>query len=214
MGDNLNIGWTDEQPVHHVMLDTYHISRDEVTFRQYDAFCEDSGRNKPDDYGWGRENRPVTDVSWEDANAFCLWLSQKTGKNIRLPSEAQWEKAARGTSQSIYSWGNEPPTCDIANYNNCRGRTMPVGSFPSQLSPYGLRDMGGNVYEWCADWYDPAYYAASGATNPTGPATGSQRVHRGGSWVSDDDHLRTTDRDGAAPSHSSSRAGFRICKNQ
>jgi formylglycine-generating enzyme required for sulfatase activity len=212
MGDNFNDGWTDEQPVHTVYLDAYRISRYEVTIEQYDIFCDDTGRNKPDDNGWGRGTRPVINVTWEDARAFCDWLSQKTGANIHLPSEAQWEKAARGTDQRKYPWGNAEPSCDMTNYNNCIGRTMPVGSYASDVSPYGVYDMAGNIYEWCSDWYDAAYYAVSPLNNPTGPSSGSRRVQRGGSWITDAHHARTIDRDNTIPSNISTRLGFRICR--
>lgn len=213
MGDNFGDGWTDEQPVHAVYLDAYKISKYEITFEQYDTFCDDTGRNKPDDAGYGRGNRPVVNVTWDDANAFCDWLSQKTGKNIHLPSEAQWEKAARGTDQRKYPWGNDDPSCDMTNYNNCIGRTMPVGSFASDASPYGVYDMAGNTYEWCSDWYDASYYANSPANNPTGPFSSSRRVHRGGAWNSDPHHARSIDRDNTFPSIFSSLLGFRIAQN-
>ncbi len=211
MGDNFNEGWTDEQPVHSVNLTAYKISRYEVTYKQYDIFCEETGRNKPDDYGWGRESRPVIGISWEDAGAFCGWLSRKAGKNIHLPSESQWEKAARGTTQGKYPWGNTIPTCDMTNYDNCIGRTMPVGSYPADVSPYGVYDLGGNVSEWCGDWYDPSYYSVTPGNNPGGPGSGSQRVHRGGSWHSDAYHIRSCDRESSGPSTANSRLGFRIC---
>jgi formylglycine-generating enzyme required for sulfatase activity len=213
MGDNFNDGWTDEQPVHTVYLDAYRISRYEVTFEQYDAFCDDTNRNKPDDAGWGRGTRPVIDVTWDDANAFCNWLSQKTGNNIHLPFEAQWEKAARGTDQRKYPWGNADPSCDMTNYNYCIGRTMPVGSYVFDVSPYGVYDMAGNVYEWCADWYDASYYAVSPPSNPTGPAGGTSRVHRGAAWNSNAQHARSIDRDNTLPSGTSIRKGFRICRD-
>jgi formylglycine-generating enzyme required for sulfatase activity len=213
MGDNFNEGWIDEQPVHSVYLDAYKISRYEITFDQYDIFCEDTGRNKPDDYGWGREGRPVVDVTWDDAVAFCGWLAHKTGKNIHLPSEAQWEKAARGTGQVKYPWGNTPPSCDRINYDRCRGRTMPVGSFPSSASPYEVHDMAGNVWEWCSDWYDVSYYSGSPANNPPGPAGGTQRVIRGGGWASSADYTRAANRDSSFPSSAINWLGFRICRD-
>ena len=210
MGDNFNDGWKDEQPVHTVNLGAYRISKYEVTFDQYDRFCDDTSRNKPDDFGWGRGTLPVVDISWDDAGAFCDWLSQKTGKNIHLPTEAQWEKAARGTDQRKYPWGNAAPSCNMTNYNRCIDRTEPVGSYPSGVSPYGVHDMAGNAWEWCSDWYDPSYYTASPGTNPTGPSTGFQRVHRGGSWNVDAHNIRSINRESTSPSHTSSRSGFRL----
>jgi formylglycine-generating enzyme required for sulfatase activity len=213
MGDNFNDDREDEQPVHNVYLDAYKMSKYEVTFEQYDTFCDETNRRKPDDRGWSRETRPVMNVTWDDANAFCDWLSRKTGKNIRIPSEAQWEKAARGTDQRKYPWGNGEPNCAGTNYNDCRGRTMPVGSYPFDVSFYGVYDMAGNVKEWCSDWYEESYYSDSPVNNPTGPATGIKRVHRGGSWKSDADGVRAIDRDSALPENFSSRKGIRICWN-
>jgi formylglycine-generating enzyme required for sulfatase activity len=215
MGDNFNDqhSWIDEQPVHTVSLAAYKISKYEVTLDQYDRFCDDTGRNKPGDEGWGRGDRPVINVTWEDANDFCSWLSGKTGKNIHLPTEAQWEKAARGTDQGKYPWGNTPPSCDLTNYNHCENRTMPVGSKPSGVSPYGVHDMAGNVWEWCSDWYDADYYSTSPRDNPPGPSSGTQRVHRGGCWVSVTEHIRAFNRDGTLPSNANNLTGFRICQD-
>jgi formylglycine-generating enzyme required for sulfatase activity len=192
MGDNFREGWPEERPVHKVYLDAYKVSKYEVTFEQYDIFCDNTGRSKPNDEGWGRGNRPVIHVSWHDGNDFCTWLSQKTGENIHLPTEAQWEKAARGTGQRMYPWGNNRPSCSIVNFNNCQGRTMPVGSYPQGVCPYGAYDMGGNVWEWCQDWYDEDYYSYSPYSNPQGPTTGSLRIARGGDWPNDAFWCRTT----------------------
>lgn len=213
MGDNFNDGEgaIDEQPVHTVYLDAYKISKYELTFKQYDTFCEATGRNKPDDRGWGRGDRPVIIVSWDDAKAFCDWLSRETGKNIHLPTEAQWEKAVRGTDQGKYPWGNATLSCDLANYDPCLNRTMPVGSYPGGVSPYGLYDMAGNAYEWCSDWYDDGYYSISPKNNPTGPSTGKERVCRGGGYLSDSSKLRNSNRTFLPPSESNKHSGFRIC---
>lgn len=181
MGDNFNEGDSDELPVHSVYLDTYYISKYEITYDQYDKFCDETGRKKPDDWD-GRGKKPVTHVTWDDARDFCAWLSQITGKNIHLPTEAQWEKAARGTDQRRYPWGNEHPTCILANYTSDCGRgSKTVGSHPLGVSPYGVHDMAGNVWEWCSDWYSSSYYSISPKKNPTGPSTGNYRVERGGS---------------------------------
>ncbi|MDQ1350146.1 MAG: hypothetical protein QG657_447 [Acidobacteriota bacterium] len=213
MGDNFNDGegTIDEQPVHTVYLDAYKISKYEVTFKQYDTFCEATGRNKPNDSRFGRGDHPVINVTWDDAKAFCEWLSGKTGKNIQLPTEAQWEKAARGTDQRKYPWGNTIPTCNIANFITCIKGTMPVGSYPGGVSPYGVHDMAGNVYEWCSDWFAEGYYAVSSGNNPTGPAAGNERVCRGGSYTSYYDQLRSSNRVSILPSEFNPRVGFRIC---
>jgi formylglycine-generating enzyme required for sulfatase activity len=187
MGDNFNEGENDELPVHTVYLSEYYISKYEVTFAQYDTFCQETQWDRPQDYGWGRGNRPVIYVSWSDAKQFCEWLSQKTGKKFNLPSEAQWEKAARDTEQPRYPWGDSPPTCTIVNYG-CDQQTHPVGSHPEGVSPYGVHDMAGNVSEWCLDNYNAPYYSSSPTYNPVYitsvyPSSVTY-VIRGGSWDS------------------------------
>ncbi|MBN1273576.1 MAG: formylglycine-generating enzyme family protein, partial [Candidatus Aminicenantes bacterium] len=214
MGDNFNEGDEDERPVHDVYLDGYYVCRYEVTFEQYDRFCDETGRTKPNDEGWGRGNRPVITVSWYDAQAFCVWVSEKTGEDIHLPTEAQWEKAARGTDQRRYPWGNGDPDCNKANYLGCNDKTMPVGSYPAGVSPYGVHDMAGNVYEWCLDWYDTNYYSFSPTHNPQGPASGSLRVSRGGSCYSNADLIRSVNRNYDSPSYSSLDIGFRLCREK
>lgn len=184
MGDNFNEGDNDELPVHAVNLDEYYISKYEITFEQYDKVHQEIGELPPPDEGWGRGSRPVIMVSWYEANAFCTWLSQKTGKDIHLPTEAQWEKAARGTGQRRYPWGNAAPDCSLANFC-CKDRTDPVGSYPAGVSPYGVHDMAGNVAEWCRDKYRLDYYSTSPYRNPQGPYYDDlaiYRVVRGGSW--------------------------------
>lgn len=212
MGDNIGVARPDDVPVHKVYLDEYYISKYEVTFDQYDKFCEETSRTKPsDDNGWGRGNRPVIRVTWNDANAFCNWLSQKTGKNIHLPTEAQWEKAARGTDQRKYPWGNSNPSCSLVNYDHCRDKTLPVGSYPSGVSPYGVHDMAGNVTEFCQDWYDSSYYSISPYKNPTGPSSGSERVERGGNWNDPWHLICSISRDWREPNIHSTDLGFRLC---
>ena len=196
MGDNFNEGDNDELPVHAVYLDEYYISRYEITFEQYDKFRRDTNGSLPSDEGWGRGSRPVVMVSWSNAFSFCSWLSHKTGKDIHLPTEAQWEKAARGTDQRRYPWGNAEPNCSLANYC-CKDRTDPVGSYPSGVSPYGVHDMAGNVDEWCSDCYDSSYYHYSPYRNPQGPTSlyCKRRVVRGGSWNCNSDlTARSADR--------------------
>ncbi|UCH96793.1 MAG: SUMF1/EgtB/PvdO family nonheme iron enzyme [Candidatus Aminicenantes bacterium] len=186
MGDNFNEGDPDEQPVHAVYLDRYYISRNEVTFAQYARFCEETERRVPSDEGWGRGDMPVINVGWGNAKAFCDWLSEKTGKSIHLPTEAQWEKAARGTDQRRYPWGNSPPDCNKTNHN-CSDRTQIVGMHLLGASHYWIQDMAGNAAEWCRDVYAPDYYSSSPYENPfnRSPVSydqGTIHVVRGGSW--------------------------------
>jgi len=213
MGDNFNEGFSDELPVHTVYLDTYYISKYEVTFEQYDEFCDATGRTKPSDEGWGRGDRPVIHVNWNDAKAFCDWMSGETGENIHLPTEAQWEKAARGTDQRRYPWGNGSPDNSLANYANNLGKTLPVGSYPEGVSPYGIHDMAGNVWEWCSDWYDYDYYSSSPTNNPQGPSSRPYHVRRGGSWSNLAHVIRSALRDYYSPSSSDFSVGFRLCKD-
>ncbi len=213
MGDNFNEGMDNELPVHTVYLDAYRVSKYEITFEQYDLFCEDTGRSLKDDRGWGRGNMPVIYVSWEEAEAFCSWLADKTGKKIQLLTEAQWEKAARGTDQRRYPWGNEAPDCTKTDFAGCLGRTAAVGSYPSGISPYGIHDMAGNVGEWCSDWYMTAYYSTSPLNNPTGPETGVMKITRGGSWVNSADRIRSACRLTEDPVEPAAYIGFRICWN-
>jgi formylglycine-generating enzyme len=169
-------GVKDEKPVHEVILSDFSMGVYEVTFAEYDAFCEATDREKPNDEGWGRENHPVINVSWDDAKAYCEWLSQRSGKKYRLPTEAEWEFAARSGQKCMYS-GND----DIAKVgwysDNSDHMTHPVGE--KLPNAFGLYDMTGNAKEWCSDWYSKQYSSLR-VRNPTGATTGSERVARGG----------------------------------
>jgi formylglycine-generating enzyme required for sulfatase activity len=199
-----------ETPLHKVYLDGYWMGKYQVTFTQYDRYCNETKIEKPGDKGWGRENRPVIKVSWGEAAAYCQWLSQKTGLQFKLPTEAQWEKAARGNGQRKYPWGSLEPGKNLANFRGNIGKTTPVGSYPAGASPYGLLDMAGNVWEWCGDWYEAGYYKNSPLKNPMGPNSGSYRVVRGGSWSSYARNLRCAYRYGSGPSGRDYFLGFRL----
>ena len=221
MGDKFEDGKFFEKPVHEVKLSDFHISKYEITFAQYEAYCDATGKSKPDDNGWGRGNRPVINVSWEDANAFCEWMTEKTGDSIRLPSEAEWEYAAREGGKGI-RFGNGENVADPSKINflssmKCkkgyslpgvsRYKTTPVGSFvPNAL---GLHDMSGNVREWCSDWFNVHYYGKCPMNDPKGPSWGTQRVNRGGSYASVSDYVRCTYRSSAPPSWRYKNIGFR-----
>ena len=199
-------GDADEHPAHKVFLSGYWLGKTEVTFEQFDAFCQETGLEKPDDEGWGRGKRPVIYVSWHEANDFCNWLGKKTGLPFRLPSEAEWEKAARDR----YPWGGMPPTADLANFNKEIMKTSPVGSYPDGASAYGVLDMAGNVWEWLADWYDADYYKNSSDADPQGPDEGEERSVRGGSWSNNAELIRSANRSQENPESKLNIIGFRL----
>jgi formylglycine-generating enzyme required for sulfatase activity len=217
----------DEKPIHTVYLDGYWMGKYEVTFDQYDKYCEEAKKDKPDDEGWGRGKRPVINVSWDDAAAYCKWLSDKKGLKFKLPTEAQWEKAARGTPSLKYPWGDHEPNYNGKWYANYAAHdswkkkgedgfefTAPVGSYPNGSSPYGLLDMAGNVWEWCRDWYGSDYYGKSQGRNPSGPESATFRVLRGGSWDIYARYLRCAGRGGVRPSLRVINLGFRLCQEK
>jgi len=199
-----------EKPPHQVYLDAYFIGRFEVTNQQYNQ-CVKAGVCRPpayQEYAYEEyADYPVTYVSWDDAYTFCEW----TGG--RLPTEAEWEKAARGSEEPLlYPWGSDLPECHLVNYSNCVANTEPVGSHPEGASPYGVLDMAGNASEWVADWYAENYYQDSPTENPTGPTGGTVRVVRGGAWFDTDWLLRTTTRISNNPATRDSYNGIRCVK--
>ena len=218
MGSNDPAAYDNEKPPHTVYLDGYWLGKYEVTLAQYKAFISETGHQAlpsyVSKYSPG-DNHPVTGVSREDAAAYCKWLSGKLGVrfNFKLPTEAQWEKAARGTDARKYPWGNQKPDKILANFASKIGKTSPVGSYPQGASPYVLLDMAGNVWEWCIDWYDKNYYKSSPDKNPTGPKSGTYRVLRGGGWGDDAGYLRCSDRGSGGPSVRYLSVGFRLCQD-
>jgi formylglycine-generating enzyme required for sulfatase activity/tetratricopeptide (TPR) repeat protein len=199
-------GDADEHPAHRVSLDGFWIGKTEVTFEQFDRFCAESDREQPEDEGWGRGSRPAIYVSWEDAADFCAWLKKRTGLPFRLPSEAEWEKAARDR----YPWGGALPSPELANFDKELMMTQPVGSYPKGASPYGVLDLAGNVWEWTLDWYDPEFYRDSPGENPQGPEGGSERTVRGGSWANGADLVRSANRSSEKPGSRLNILGFRL----
>jgi len=209
-------GEASEKPVHRVYLDSFWIDRTEVTNGQY-THCVTAGKCNPsrsaDNSKVNGENQPVVSVAWDDAKAYCEWAG------ARLPTEAEWEKAARGSDGRKWPWGNSPATCDYSVLDAGDGRgcgrdtTWPVGSKTSGASPYGALDMAGNVWEWVADWYDATYYSRSPARNPTGPESGTLRVLRGGSWRDLSYGVRTTIRNYGNPGATGVYFGFRCAQD-
>ena len=180
-------GRDDARPAHTVALDGFWIDSTEVTYAQYWRCEEAGGCDRPpavttyaawdhydnEDYG----EHPIWNATWEHADVYCAWAGG------RLPTEAEWEYAARGPEGYTYPWGNSKPDCDKANYSAgtlCVGDSSPVGSHPAGTSWCGAQDLAGNTSEWVADWYGAGYYATSSSVNPTGPSSGSKRVLRGG----------------------------------
>ena len=179
----------DEYPPHQVTLSAFDIDRFEVTQAEYQT-CITAGSCTQPAANFdpvANADIPVRDVSWDQAAAYC----QFAGK--RLPTEAQWEFAARGTDGRLYPWGNQDPTCTLANFGGCGGAPVAAGHDPGQ-SPFLELDAAGNVWEWVADYYDAAYYASSPSMDPTGPASGQNRVARGGSYTTTADALRCSNR--------------------
>lgn len=210
MGDKYH---SSGKPIHTVTLDAYRIDQYEVTNAQYAACVQAGACRLPGDCSyWGeltyhdadKADHPVACVDWNDAQAYCEW------RGGRLPTEAEWEKAARGTDGRTYPWGEDPPNCSRAQYGDCGDGTVPVGSRPAGASPYDVHNMAGNVGEWVADWYDDDYYARSPAHNPQGPDSGSYKVRRGGDWFISAGFLHAGTRfiEGH-PGRRSNRVGFR-----
>ncbi|MFQ5643896.1 MAG: SUMF1/EgtB/PvdO family nonheme iron enzyme [Thiogranum sp.] len=214
MGSGISSPNFDERPQHRVQLSGFAISKNEVTFAQYDRFAQATGRARPADEGWGRGARPVINVSWQDAIAYTRWLSAQTGAHYRLPTESEWEFAARAGSNKRFWWGNEVDD-NRANCFDCGGRwsgsrTAPVGDYPA--SPFALHDMAGNVMEWVQDCYVPGYADApvDGAAVVTGDC--SFRVVRGGGYSSPADMLRSASRDKRSPDARLDNLGFRVVR--
>jgi formylglycine-generating enzyme len=218
-----NDGLPNERPEHTVTLPAYYIDQFEVTAGRYQKFIESAHKNIPptwdDEAAQAMGDLPAVGMSWNDAAAYCKWAGK------RLPTEAEWEKAARGTDGRRYPWGHMQPFVDIANYNRgmwvseavtlvpvnsgLEGMSVRHGLKEGGKSPYGLFHMAGNAAEWVADWYDREYYQKSPDVNPTGPAAGEKRVIRGGSWADLPNALRVTARFSAEPDYEDRTIGFR-----
>jgi formylglycine-generating enzyme required for sulfatase activity len=243
MGDIQGAGDPDERPVHSVRIPgAFAMGRYEVTFDEYHVFALVTGREQPADHGWGRGRRPVINVSWEDAQAYAQWLSERTGKRYRLPTEAEWEYVARAGTETAYWWGNEVGE----NHANCAGcgsqwggkQPAPVGSF--QPNPWGLYDTAGNVWEWVEDcWsekYEKAledekalakrkrtpeeyleYLVSQEIKKPwkfvPGGGDCNRRVIRGGSWGNRPWNVRSANRDGIVPNGRGGDLGFRLARD-
>ncbi|MBI2945962.1 MAG: SUMF1/EgtB/PvdO family nonheme iron enzyme [Candidatus Wallbacteria bacterium] len=225
----LGDGSGSDNPAHNVALSSCYIGKYPVTNQQYQQFLSatdgavTTANNSPDQPSskvghvpstWGSSgytqystgaNGPVIYVDWYDAYAYCTWAG------LRMPTEAEWEAAARGPNGVIYPWGSASPDATLANFNNNVGKTTPVGSYPLGVSPFGALDMAGNVWQWCHDWYSSSYYTTFPTpADPQGPATGSYRVLRGGAWYGDAALVRSAYRSGYGPTDASYYIGFRV----
>ena len=218
MGSPGGEGDKDEYPQHRVYLNAYSMDKFEVSVSQYDAFLQSSGRQAPeywDQVSTAKHgNLPVVGVDWHDAGAYCRWAGK------RLPTEAEWEKAARGTDERKYPWGNEEPTPTLANFgkewfskNIYNERLAPVDSYEAGKSPYGLHHMAGNVWEWTTDWYEERFYGQTPRPNPPGPSSGTTVVVRGGSWFMVPYSVRSADRDSHTPTSRNVFIGFRCAQD-
>jgi iron(II)-dependent oxidoreductase len=208
MGEN--DGRASNQPAHRVYLSAFEICTTEVTREQFNRFIEETGMQVE---GWDRTRTeetgdlPVTGILWEDADMFCHWLG------MRLPTEAEWEKAARGDDRRLYPWGAEWGTQKANTAEGGVGDVIGVGSLFEGASPYGLFDMSGNAAEWVADFYDPDYYSFSPERNPTGPELVVDLVLRGGSFDSPAAEAMTYFRDSSHSVQPNPRAGFRCARS-
>lgn len=205
-------GREDDEIQHQVTVSAFKISAYEITFKQYDKFCKETGRRMPADEGWGRKYRPVINVTWEDAKAFADWAG------CRLPTEAEWELATRAGTKSAFNTGqclnsNNANFDGSRTYDRCdkgvfRRKTLPVGSFfPNKL---GMYDMHGNVFEWCSDYYGPL--SGEAQVDPQGPSMGAFHVIRGGAWNSEADHCRSAHR--TFSSEAANNIGFRLVSDK
>ncbi len=211
-------GDDDEQPIHKVFLDGFYIDKFEVTNGRFAKFVEAILSEPP----WGfadkdtplvQADRPVRWVSWMDATGYCLWAGK------RLPTEAEWEKAARGADGRMYPWGNEPPTPAHAVFGLKEGgaeTVSPIGNRDKGKSPYGVHDLAGNLYEWVMDWYDEEFYtkfAKNPAINPRGPSEGTAKAQRGGSYINNPYRLRSSFRTKGDPTEQDPNVGFRCAQD-
>jgi len=214
MGDAAD-GQIRELPIHTVTFEGFAASIFEVTFEQYDKFCDATSRDKPDDEDWGRGNRPVINVNWEDAKAYAEWLRQQSGLNVSLPSESQWEYIARAGTTSRFWTGDTLPK-NSANCEECGSRfdnrmTAPVGSF--RPNRWGLFDTAGNVAEWTLDDWQPGYEGAPDDGSARINGNTEDKVYRGGAWNYPLTGLESATRDWSKKSDSFDTVGFRLVIN-
>ncbi len=211
-----NEGPDNEKPIHPVWLDAFWLGQCPVTNAEYRIFIEDSSAVEPPfwhDEPFCHPAKPVVGVNWYEALAYCEWLRRRTGDRFRLPTEAEWERAARGATEGAkYPWGNEPPSkMPFEGHDAEKGGPQRVGC--AELNGFGLCDMSGAVHEWCSDFYDPGYYGKSPERNPKGPLSGERRASRGGSWRHRIRFSRCAARSSLNPAFKYADYGFRVARS-
>ena len=211
-------GQDEERPVHRVWVDGFEMAIHQVRRRDYGAFLAATGAALPpcwNDPEFSHPDQPVVAVSWLEGVAYCDWLARFTGRRYRLPTEAEWERAARGGVEGqLYPWGDEAPQEHAAYVRRWGGDVkapLPVGL--DEPNPYGVYDIGENVHEWCADWFYKNYYAASPDRNPRGPEAGDRRSSRGGSWRHQIKASRCAARSSIPPAFQYADYGFRVVRD-
>ena len=206
---------SNENPPHEVRVDSFRLARAQVTRRDYQVFLDATSHPAPpfwDEPAFGHPRMPAVGPSWHDAEVFCAWASDQLGEQIRLPSEAEWEHAAKAGREVDYPWGDDPPE-SLPDYSRrWRDGPEPVDAYPS-LHPWGFLGLGENVHEWCSDWYDADYYRQSPKDNPRGPATGKRRSSRGGAWRHKVKVSRCAARSAIPPDFRYADYGFRVAAN-
>ncbi len=206
-------GQENEQPAHRVWLDGFGIAKFPVTNEQYKIYVEDNGAPAPRFWSepmFRKREQPVVGVTWDEAVAYCRWLSARDGRLFRLPTEAEWERAARGGREGVlYPWGDEPPwERPYAGFDVATGGPQPVGS--NEPNGFGLYDMSEGVHEWCSDYFGYDYYHHAPKRNPQGPASGRRRASRGGSWRHHIKFSRCAARSSLPPTFQYADYGFRV----
>lgn len=208
-------GRDDEKPVHRAWVDSFELAAHQVTNAEYGCFLAATSHAATPywtDPNFNHPEMPVVALSWHEAAAYCDWLSKATNKRYRLPTEAEWECAARGGAEKwLYPWGDAPPESLPGYANRWKSGPERVGLFPPNA--YGIYNIGDNVHEWCADWYDAAYYKNSPERNPQGPAHGIRRASRGGSWRHHIKVTRTAARSSIPPEFQYADYGFRVARS-
>ena len=213
-------GQDEERPVHRVWVDAFEMAAFQVRNRDYKAFLESTGLRAPKHWNgtdFNDPDQPVVAVSWFDAVKYCEWLSALSGRRYGLPTEAEWERAARGGREGlVYPWGNEAP-CERPDYvarwsGELHGPVLVGRAGGSTPNPYGLYNVSENIHEWCADWFGRNYYAQSPERNPQGPETGERRASRGGSWRHQIKVSRCSARSSIPPSFEYADYGFRVVR--